>query len=470
MQRESNPALRPKIQEVAMMQRFLRSSKCLMYGMVGVVVTTMLTIWGCGGTGSGSYTDPNASITTTKTASALIEPATLKQWMDEGKVNSPDAASRDRVVIVSVGTPANYATAHIPGSQLLDSGALNLNRLEGVTPISTMVMDGPTIDGHIQRLGINKYTTIVIAPTGADNAMNASRAYFTFRYWGFPKDRLKILNGGQTAWATEAAAASWPASYAVTATVPTVTASTFSVKNLYNGTNTNNFNLRYSIGEMINLVDKINAGTISTGATGVAIMDERGGVSVTAHPYIANAATYNNGTTTVLDSHSNYYGATAGSFKDSATITSNLASFGVTASKSMTYVYCASGMRASTAFFVLDGILGWPVTLYDGSWNQWSGYTSLSASSNLVLAAWRTNVNTSATVAVNRTANASLYDTLGTGNVKPATLTLDPTANTIYTSITDPRANQMLNEDKAYFTSGGSTSPATGGGGSAGGC
>lgn len=28
-------------------------------------------------------------------------------------------------------------------------------------------------------------------------------------------------------------------------------------------------------------------------------------------------------------------------------------------------------MIASSAFFVLDGILDWPVSLYDGSWSQW---------------------------------------------------------------------------------------------------
>ncbi|MDD2500036.1 MAG: selenite/tellurite reduction operon rhodanese-like protein ExtH [Geobacter sp.] len=449
-----------------MMQRLLMTRRNMLFSLAGMLVTAMLALYGCGGSGSGSYTDPNDSITTTKTATALIEPATLKQWMDEGKVNNPDPATRDRVVIVSVGTPANYATAHIPGSQLLDSGALNLTRLEGVTAIGTMVMDGPTIDGHIQRLGINQYTTIVIAPTGTDSAMNASRVYFTLRYWGFPKERVKILNGGQTAWTT--AAAAWPAAYAATATAPTIPASTFSVKNLYNGTTTTNFNLRYSIGEMINLVDKINAGTISTGATGVAIMDERGGVSVTAHPYIANAATYNNGTTTVLDNHANYYGTVAGSFKDTATITANLANFGVTANKSMTYLYCASGMRASTAFFVLDGILGWPVTLYDGSWYQWSGYTSLAPATNLVSPAWQTNVNTSATVLVNRTANAALYTAPRTTLATDigAALTLDPTAKAMYSTITDPRANQMLNEDKAYFTSGGGTT--TTGGGSAG--
>jgi hypothetical protein len=41
----------------------------------------------------------------------------------------------------------------------------------------------------------------------------------------------------------------------------------------------------------------------------------------------------------------------------------------------------------------------------------------------------------------------------------------------MYSSILDPRANQILNEDKAYFTSGSSTTtPSTGGGGSASGC
>lgn len=457
-----------------MLQRLLLTRRNMLFTLAGLLVASLLTIWGCGSSGTGSYTDPTASITTTKTPNALIEPATLKQWMDEGKVNNTDPASRDRVVLITPATAAQYATQHIPGAQLLNSSTeLNYTRLEGVTAIGTMVMNGTSIDTLIQRFGINQNTTIVFVPSKGQSAMNAARAYFTFRYWGFPKERLKILNGGETAWETAATTGSWPASYALTTTVPTVAASTYSVKNLYNGSTTTNFNLRFSIGQMIDLVDKINAGTIKTDATGVSILDERGGFNATTVPYIANAATYNNGTTTVLDSHTNYYGTVAGTFKDTATLTTQLANFGVTASKSMTYVYCLSGMRASTVFFVLDGILGWPVTLYDGSWQQWNGYTSLSASP--VNAAWRTNVNTSATVAINRSANAANFvntayaESANLGGI--STLTLDPTSNSMYSSVTDPRANQILNEDKAYFTSGSSTTTTTGGGGgSASGC
>lgn len=81
------------------MQRFVMTRRSMLFSLAGLLLTTVLTLWGCGGGGgTSSYTDPNASITTTKTATALIEPATLKQWMDEGKVNNPDPASRDRVV------------------------------------------------------------------------------------------------------------------------------------------------------------------------------------------------------------------------------------------------------------------------------------------------------------------------------------------------------------------------------------
>lgn len=462
-----------------MMQRFLMSRRNMLYSLVGIIMTTMLALSGCGGTSStssGNYTDPTASITTTKTATALIEPATLKQWMDEGKVNNNDPASLDRVVIITLATDAQYAAQHIPGAQKFNNATeLNYSRLEGVTAIGTMVMDGTSIDTLIKRFGINQNTTIVFVPSKGQNAMNSSRAYYTFRYWGFPKERLKILNGGETAWEAAATAGNWPASYALTTTVPAITPSTFSVKNLYNGSSTNNFNVRASIGQMIDLVDKINTGAIKTDASGVAILDARGGFANTV-PYIANAATYNNGTTTVLDSHTNYYGTVAGSFKSTDDLKTHLARFGVTASKSMNYVYCLSGMRASTVFFVLDGILGWPVTLYDGSWQQWNGYTSLAAAANLVSTAWQTNVNTSTAAPINRSANAASF--VNTAYAETAnlfgisTLTIDPVSKAMYGSITDPRANQILNEDKAYFTSGSSsTAPVSGGGGgSASGC
>ena len=88
------------------MKLSMLTRRSLQFGLAGILLTGALGLVGCGGSGDsgkGSYPDPTDSITTTKTANALIEPATLKQWIDEGKVNN-ESAALDRVVIVTVGT------------------------------------------------------------------------------------------------------------------------------------------------------------------------------------------------------------------------------------------------------------------------------------------------------------------------------------------------------------------------------
>ncbi len=438
----------------------LLTRRTVQNGLVGIFISAALALSGCGGSGdnsSGSYPDPTASITTTKTANALIEPATLKQWMDEGKVNNSDPASLDRVVVVTVATAAQYAAQHIPGAQLMNSSTeLLMTRVEGLGTMTTMVLDGPSIDNLIKRLCINANTTIVFVAAKNQNALNATRAYFTFRYWGFPRERLKVLNGGENGWEKAVTANNWAASYAFTTEVPSVTPSTFSVRNLYvyNGSSTANFSLRTSIGEMLSVVDRINTGALPADATGVAVLDVRGGNPAV---YIQNAG---------VDDFNQYALSGTGNtstFKPTEDLIARLNSFGVTAAKSMTYVYCASGLRAASPFFVLDGILGWNVSMYDGSWGQWSAYAS-TATANKVATAWQSDANTAGTTK-SRTFGA--IATAGTSVV------LDALANAMYSSVTDPRANQILNEDRAYFTSGGSsssTSAGGGGGGSASGC
>ena len=429
------------------------------YGLAGMLVTAVLSMGGCGGTGdsgNGNYPDPNASITTTKTANALIEPATLKQWIDEGKLNNTDPASRDRVVVVTVATAAQYAAQHIPGAQLLNSSTeLLMSRMEGVGSMSTMVIDGPTIDGLVKRLGIDSKTTVVFVASKGQNALNASRAYFTFRYWGFPRERLKVLNGGEDSWGKAITADAWPADYALTTALPTVAPSDFSVKNLYvyNGSSTANFAVRTSIGEMLSVVDKLNNGTLAGDASGVSILDVRGGNPAV---YIQNAG---------VDDYAQYALSGTGNqstFKANGDLVARLSTFGVTSTKSMTYVYCASGLRAASPFFVLDGILGWNVSLYDGSWGQWSSYAS-TATANKVATAWQTDVNTAGTT---RSRSSGAIAPAGTS------VAVDPTSNAMYSAIGDARGNQMLNEDKAYFTSdGGSVTPDNGGeGGGGSGC
>ncbi len=417
-----------------MLRALLVTRRRTLLGLTGLLAAVTLGVWGCADHPT-SYDDPAAGIVTTKTPTALIEAATLMQWMDEGRVNSTDPDSRDKVVVIEVATPANYAANHVPGAQLLNSGTeLMMTRLDGVAPISNEMLDGPSIDALVRRFGIDEHTTIVFSVSTGQNFLNATRAYYTFRYWGFPKARLKYLQGGDAGWTA--------AGYALTTDVPAVAASNFSVRDLYDGTFAS-FGIRTSLGQMIDVVDKVNAGSLSVSAAdGIAILDTRGGIDPVTGSYVYNAA---------LDNYSEYYVSGASStFKPTSDLVTRLEGFGVTSAKSMTYTYCASGVRASAVFFVLDGILGWPVTVYDGSSGQWMAYTT----ANNVNAAWRIDTNSP---------NTSIPRTFGT---PPATsITLDPVANAVYTSITDRRANQILVEDQAYFSSGGTTTPPGGGGG-----
>lgn len=398
--------------------------------LLSTLTVGVLTLGGCGG----GYSDPNGSVTTTKTASALIEAATLNQWVAEGKLNNQDPAARDKVVILSVSELANYNAGHIPGSVLVNSASeLNMTRMEGVTTITTMVLNGPSIDSIIKKAGIDANTTVVFTVRKGGSWLNMARAYFTFRYWGFPKERLKILNGGDDAWVDAGFAA-------LDTTVPTIKASTYSVRN----NASLKTELRFAVGDMINLVDQINAGIIKTDVTGVSILDVRGG---SPSVYVANA---------VIDDFNQYGAAPAAGktvkFKSKTDVEARLSAMGVTASKSMTYVYCASGMRASVPFFVIDAMMGWPVTLYDGSWNQWSSYLT-----SVVGSVWAVDTARS------------------TGTVTPpatSQTTLDPISKALFGSVTDSRANQIKLDDVGYFSTG-TAAPAIPGassGGGGGGC
>ena len=60
--------------------------------VLGLMAGLALAIAGCSKNPT-SYVDPTSSITTTKTPTALIDVATLKQWVDEGKLNNTSRTS-----------------------------------------------------------------------------------------------------------------------------------------------------------------------------------------------------------------------------------------------------------------------------------------------------------------------------------------------------------------------------------------
>jgi 3-mercaptopyruvate sulfurtransferase SseA len=171
------------------------------------VMATSLVITGCGG-GSDSYSEPEATKSVPvvgQTQSVLIDAATLNGWIDQGLANNDEGW--EKIVILN----GNVAAGRIPGSQIW-TGASGIVRYEGPVRSDNMVLDGPTMDSLLQKHGIDERTTVVFA-----NGSGAARNYFMFRYWGFPKERLKVLDGGVAAWTA--------AGYALTTVEPVITPS-----------------------------------------------------------------------------------------------------------------------------------------------------------------------------------------------------------------------------------------------------
>ena len=331
------------------------------------VLSAALLVWGCGGGGGGgseSYDTPstagdNAPVGGAAT-SVLIEPATLKGWIDDGLVGN-ESGFGDKVVIIEF---RSSDALRIAGACRLEGGDLTGPRFEGVGDATPLVATGAQMDAVIQRLGIDEDTIIVFTSDGS--AYMPTRAYWTFRYWGFPKDRVKLLNGGNDAFA-----AAYPE--LMTDVVPSPTPSTYSVRNLAGL----NDDLRASVSEMIEIVKGL-----STSTTDI-IFDARGdsyynGTNATSGLLVS-------GTKVVMDGHpvgGQYLSQaelfTDGKYKTAEEIEALFVAKGWDSSKKTT-VYCTSGYSATPLFFALDAILDVDVQLFDGSWSQLGKYSDNAA-------------------------------------------------------------------------------------------
>lgn len=165
-----------------------------------------------------------------------ITPQTLNQWVQNGFKDNREFP----VVILDVTSSSDYHAGHIPGALLVTEGHSE-TRSDGVLNVVTMVLDGPSMNAIVQRLGItSKYTTVVI--TGS-SMFNISRFYYAFRYWGFPQSRLKVFRGTRTLWTDEG--------FAFTNSVsPMPTPSTFTVADI-----DKDLDIRAPMEELINVAE-----------------------------------------------------------------------------------------------------------------------------------------------------------------------------------------------------------------------
>jgi 3-mercaptopyruvate sulfurtransferase SseA len=443
-------------------------------------LATSLTLTGCGGGGSDSYDEPAVELNNAPleghATNVVIEPVTLKGWMDAGLVNAGD--SFDGKVVIFDYASADTAL-RIPGAFKVSAAEFTATRLEGIAQTGTLVPTGATMDAIIQRLGIDENTTIVFTTTGSSQ-FQSTRAYFTFRYWGFPIERLKILNGGNGAWDFDND--TWGDAYALTPVVPASVASTYSVRDL----GKLNDDLRMSIGEMITqVVPALQAGTMfHLDALGQAHAE---GTSFTtdllnATKYVAfegrirGSGQLSQGN--LFDSANQYR------FKPAATILGLFEAAGWTGLP--TTVACRAGVSCNGLYVGLEAILGAPVYTFDGSWGMWGLYSNSAANGGKIpaltgeRARWATDQYTiSGPMAapvdapvynVGRTVTIDGVPTvLTTANIAPLLIDLNALYNT--NGPADPAANQVENADREYITTppaGGA--PGSSSGGSGGGC
>lgn len=131
-------------------------------------------------------------------------------------------------------------------------------------------------------------------------------------------------------------------------------------------------------------------------------------------------------------------------------------------------------MIASSAFFVLDGILGWPVANYDGSWSQWGQMSASSGNGGQLspTSPWITdtlseivtyNFANSKTVELLTLDGSTCSGTMSTDGTKTYSTPTGSTCTLTAPNSFAPSGNQIEEEDAKYISSGGG---AGGGGGS----
>ena len=425
-----------------------------------LVVAAAFLMWGCGGGGS-SY-DTVSTLSTSplagQTQNILIDAPTLKSWVDGGYVNNSNAFDKPSVVILN-----RSGGDFIPGAQYW--GTRGIERYDGPILSGNMVLDGATMDALMQEYGITKDTTIVFTD-------GAQRIYFTFWYWGFPEDQLKILNGGRAAWTAYG--------YELTAEEPVVEPSTLCVSDL-GGVRAD---LRASLSEAImGVTDQTltpyntygNTSNVTTPTIKETIRDTSryvvfqglmdGGVTDNMVAGLSKTVDINGTPVSVYKDRDEMIAfLTTADDPATADVVEGL---GIADLSKPLMPYCRAGNLACNGFAALHSVIGYEVDImmYDGSWSQWGSLTAYEDVPSPEFAlpvgyeAWATDILT----------DPIYYNFNGTDNLSQPDFYLQGVPYSPYGA----GANTIELEDQQYFEntqSSGDAPPTAGGSDSGGGC
>jgi 3-mercaptopyruvate sulfurtransferase SseA len=382
-----------------MYKGMLKNKKFRLAPLLGAVAIVFLVLWGCGG-GTSSYDNPKAEYLSGNAESSLIDVDTLRRWdanegvLDDGLYKTDKG---ERVVLIDATDTKDsmvkyyLGVGHLPGAlvNLAHENGEAMIRNDGPIAEDHDVADGPSMDKLMRSLGITKDAVVVITTSKIDMKATrtdpanvlydfcASRLLWTMKYWGFSSAKVKILNGFNGAWK----AAGYPL---VKTNTPAVTPSTFSVRELPGV----NASIRYSIGQMIRLVDSGKANKL---AGDVIILDTRQPLAGFTEDSAAQAVTSTGGsafdgivrgavTIKPTDPISNWNiiqevkaadGTNLGiKWRTKAELKAAFDAVGIKGDKPI-IVYCNSGSSTTRYWYPLAEILGYNVSVFDASMQMW---------------------------------------------------------------------------------------------------
>lgn len=354
-------------------------------------------------TGGEETTATEHTPNSTATETVVVSPETIKAWIDAGLVNSDPSTDAERVVILRVGDIDSYEDGHLPGA--FPWSPLHQQRLEALAPVSPMVPAGDVMDSLLQQAGVTETTTIVLS---GSNPLFAARGYWTLRYWGFPRKRIKVLDAGYPLYGEGYSLESGGE--------PDSPTTHFSVRD----TDGLNDALRVSLGEMIHHVDNITGGQRDD-----VIIDQRSyAVATIASATVVPPSSYHEG------SHFDSVAA----WRSADELDSILFEEADISDDGPFITYGSTGYQGAMGFFVLDGVLNFDgVALYDGSFqSQWKQYDA--KADPVPNDAWRVDIE-------GRTE----------GHTGESNLEVNPELNDALTSVISEDANQIERADSAYM-------------------
>lgn len=263
-----------------------------------------------------------------------IAPLVSTEWLSR-------ELARPALVVLQIGSEESFATAHIPGAVRLDfDNVIVAPPVEG--GLRMELPEASALQTSLRALGVSNATRVVLVFEQPAAFLRAGRAFFTLEWAGL-EGHVAVLDGGLPAWRAEGRVVATGVGRAPVAGNVTLTPQSVLVA---------------SRAEVIEYAREGGPRLVDARIPEVFSGERSGGMAADGH--IPSAINLPFSAVTTAD----------GKLRSRAELETIVAASGVGADDT-TVAYCNTGFQASWLYLTLR-VLGREVSLYDGSFDEWS--------------------------------------------------------------------------------------------------